>query len=134
MLVLTRKPGERIFVGDDIVVTLVAIRRDDHYGDRIRIGLEAPSHVLIRREEVPDQRETAQPVPPESGWDALEGESLRVRQKIEALRCQIARRNRQAAPEAQHAGEVLDELISLRRTCDELLDQLGKIVTDAEPT
>ena len=54
MLVLTRKPGERIFVGDDIVVTLVAIRRDDHYGDRIRIGLEAPSHVLIRREEVPD--------------------------------------------------------------------------------
>ena len=73
-------------------------------------------------------------MPPESGWDALEGESLRVRQKIEALRCQIARRNRQAAPEAQHAGEVLDELISLRRTCDELLDQLGKIVTDAEPT
>ena len=80
MLVLTRKPGERIVIGDDIVVTLVSIRRDDQYGDKIRIGLEAPSHVPIRREEVPDPREGASPSSSESSLDSLEGESRQLRQ------------------------------------------------------
>lgn len=47
MLVLTRKKGERILIGDDIVVTLIDIR-----GDGVRIGFDAPRGVPIQRAEV----------------------------------------------------------------------------------
>jgi carbon storage regulator len=47
MLVLTRKIGEQIRVGDDIVVTLVRIQ-----GDKVRVGIDAPRDVPIHREEV----------------------------------------------------------------------------------
>lgn len=47
MLVLTRKPGERILIGDDIVVTILDVR-----GDGIRVGIDAPRGVRIQREEV----------------------------------------------------------------------------------
>lgn len=47
MLVLTRRIGERILIGDDIWVTLVEIDRG-----RIRLGFEAPREVPIWREEL----------------------------------------------------------------------------------
>jgi carbon storage regulator len=47
MLVLTRKAGERIVIGDDVVVTILDVR-----GDGIRIGIDAPRGVKIQREEV----------------------------------------------------------------------------------
>ena len=47
MLVLTRREGERIRLGDDIVVTVVAIQ-----GNKIRIGITAPDDVVIRRGEL----------------------------------------------------------------------------------
>jgi carbon storage regulator len=47
MLVLTRKVGERIHIGDGIVVTVVRIQND-----KVRIGIEAPAEVAIHREEV----------------------------------------------------------------------------------
>lgn len=47
MLVLTRKPHERILIGNDIMVTVVAIQ-----GRNVRIGIEAPGHVPIFRDEV----------------------------------------------------------------------------------
>ncbi|GAA1442041.1 carbon storage regulator CsrA [Leifsonia poae] len=47
MLVLTRKPGERVLIGDDIVVTILDAR-----GDGIRIGIDAPRGVRIQRDEV----------------------------------------------------------------------------------
>ncbi|QDU29897.1 Carbon storage regulator [Anatilimnocola aggregata] len=47
MLVLSRKRDERILIGDSIVVTIVDIR-----GDKVRIGIEAPSDVAVHREEV----------------------------------------------------------------------------------
>jgi carbon storage regulator len=47
VLVLTRKRGERILVGDDIVITILDIK-----GDAIRIGVDAPSGVRIQRHEV----------------------------------------------------------------------------------
>lgn len=49
MLVLTRKPGERVLIGDDIVITVLDTR-----GDGIRIGFEAPSGVKIQRAEIVD--------------------------------------------------------------------------------
>jgi len=47
MLVLTRKPGERIVIGDDIVITIL-----DSRGDGVRVGIEAPRGVPIQRDEV----------------------------------------------------------------------------------
>jgi carbon storage regulator len=47
VLVLTRKRGERILVGEDIVITILDIK-----GDAIRIGVDAPSGVRIQRHEV----------------------------------------------------------------------------------
>ncbi|MGY3567706.1 carbon storage regulator [Sinomonas sp. RB5] len=48
MLVLTRKPGQKIMVGADIVITVL----EDKGEDGIRIGIEAPRHVSIKREEI----------------------------------------------------------------------------------
>ena len=47
MLVLARKEGERIKIGDDIVITLV---KCDH--GKARIGIEAPKTLLVLREEL----------------------------------------------------------------------------------
>lgn len=47
MLVLSRKLGERILIGQDIELTVVRIDRD-----RVRIGIKAPSGVTILREEI----------------------------------------------------------------------------------
>jgi carbon storage regulator len=47
VLVLTRKRGERILIGDDIVVTILESK-----GDAIRIGVDAPAGVRIQRHEV----------------------------------------------------------------------------------
>lgn len=50
MLVLTRKAGESIVIGDDVVVTVLEVR-----GGQVRIGIEAPREVTIYRAEVHDQ-------------------------------------------------------------------------------
>lgn len=50
MLVLTRKPGEGIIVGENIKVTIVEVR-----GGGIRIGIEAPREQKIYRQEVYDR-------------------------------------------------------------------------------
>lgn len=47
MLVLSRKKDESIVINDDIVVTIVEIRRD-----KVRLGFEAPKDVPIHRREV----------------------------------------------------------------------------------
>jgi carbon storage regulator len=47
MLVLSRHKGERIVIGNDIVLTVVEIR-----GDRVRLGFTGPQEVPIHREEV----------------------------------------------------------------------------------
>lgn len=49
MLALTRKVGERIVIGDDIVVTVVGIK-----GDNIRMTIEAPKEIKIYRGEIFD--------------------------------------------------------------------------------
>lgn len=50
MLIITRKLGERITIGDDIVVSLLDIK-----GGQVRIGIDAPKHVSIHREEIYDK-------------------------------------------------------------------------------
>jgi carbon storage regulator len=47
MLVLSRKAQESICIGDGIRVTVIDVR-----GNKVRLGIEAPPHVRIHREEV----------------------------------------------------------------------------------
>lgn len=47
MLVLTRRAGESIMIGDDVVITVLDVR-----GDQIRLGIRAPRSVAVHREEV----------------------------------------------------------------------------------
>jgi carbon storage regulator len=47
MLVLTRRAGESVMIGDDIVITVLEAR-----GDVIRLGIQAPRDVQVHREEV----------------------------------------------------------------------------------
>jgi len=50
MLVLSRRAGESIVIGGEIVITLLEVR-----GDQARIGIEAPRSVSVHRQEVHDE-------------------------------------------------------------------------------
>jgi carbon storage regulator len=47
VLVLSRRAGESVVIADDVVVTVLEVR-----GDVIRLGIDAPRHVRVHREEV----------------------------------------------------------------------------------
>ena len=47
MLILTRKLGESITIGDDIRITFLEAK-----GKQVRIGIEAPPHIAVHREEI----------------------------------------------------------------------------------
>jgi carbon storage regulator len=71
MLVLTRKQGEQIRVGDNICVTVLAIE-----GNRVRLGLTAPADVSILRVELVSSRN-----PPNEGH-LLDAERLAQKQSL----------------------------------------------------
>ncbi len=47
MLILTRKSGEQIAIGDDIVINFLEIK-----GTQVKVGIEAPRHITVHRQEV----------------------------------------------------------------------------------
>jgi carbon storage regulator len=47
MLILTRRVGEVIMIGDDVTITVVGVK-----GNQVRLGVEAPGHVPVHREEI----------------------------------------------------------------------------------
>lgn len=47
MLILTRKIGERLLIGDDVEITVLNIR-----GTQVKIGVNAPKEVSVHREEI----------------------------------------------------------------------------------
>lgn len=50
MLIITRKAGERITIGDDIVVTIIEVK-----GSLVKLGIDAPRSVSIHRQEIYDK-------------------------------------------------------------------------------
>lgn len=60
MLILMRRAGESIYIGPNIVITLVSLE-----GNRARIGIQAPREITVDRQEVGDRkREGLPPLPP----------------------------------------------------------------------
>ena len=47
MLILTRKTGESLMIGEEVTVTVLGIK-----GNQVRIGISAPSNVPVHREEI----------------------------------------------------------------------------------
>ena len=50
MLILTRRTGETLMIGDDISVTVLGVK-----GNQVRIGVNAPKDVAVHREEIFDR-------------------------------------------------------------------------------
>lgn len=52
MLILSRRTGESIVIGNNIIVTVVSIK-----DGQVRLGIEAPAHVVVDREEIHQRRQ-----------------------------------------------------------------------------
>ena len=73
MLILTRKPGESLYIGDNVKITIVEIK-----GNQIRVGIDAPAELRIYREEIylqilEENRSAADVNAPASALDQLSG-------------------------------------------------------------
>ena len=54
MLILTRRVGESLMIGNDVTITLLGVK-----GNQVRIGVKAPKEVAVHREEILNRIEEA---------------------------------------------------------------------------
>ena len=66
MLILTRRVGEKLRIGDDISVTILGVK-----GTQVRIGVHAPAQVAVHREEIYERIQEKQAAPPAPKAKAL---------------------------------------------------------------
>lgn len=58
MLMLTRRIGQTLVIGDNVKVTVLGVK-----GNQVRIGIEAPKDVSIHRQEIYERIQQGQPAP-----------------------------------------------------------------------
>lgn len=58
MLVFTRRVGEAVVIGDDVTVKVLGVTRQ-----QVRIGIEAPRHVAVDRQEIAERKAAGLPKP-----------------------------------------------------------------------
>ncbi|QWC84747.1 carbon storage regulator CsrA [Nocardioidaceae bacterium] len=99
MLVLSRRIGESIVIGDDVTVTVLEVR-----GDVVRVGIDAPRSVAVHRAELLEQigesnRDAASPA--DSAVDQLKGALLGRRGGLDLPRADRPGRGGDAGPSSQ---------------------------------
>ena len=77
MLVLTRKVGEQINIGDEIVVRVIGVNRGN-----VKIGIDAPSSVSIYRQEVYEKIQEQNIQASQGGWADFENVADVFRNKV----------------------------------------------------
>lgn len=112
MLVLSRLRDETIMIGDDIEITVVDIR-----GDKVRLGINAPSRIAVHRKEIYDairreNEQAAQSAAKSAALPALTGQQL----SPGPLRSRSLRPQSVPGPAAQGLSITRPSTLSLPRT------------------
>ena len=55
MLILTRRVGESLMIGDEVTVTVLSVK-----GNQVRVGVNAPRHIAVHREEIYERLKSEQ--------------------------------------------------------------------------
>jgi len=76
MLVISRKPGESLLIGDNIRITILSVS-----GDKVAVGIEAPREINVARQELTETIEANQASAEKVGSEEYKGIALLLKNK-----------------------------------------------------